>query len=377
MDTGKTANQVVLNIFSYLGILGEVHLPIQVSNYESKRPLCLLTEDPRDVDSLLYLLNQFKDSKIFSVLKFKSMELPNYCIGIHPVQPYDTLDAITRFGTMNKFFTVLIIGGTVPDALQNAADVIVIPSNTVSVRDVEELDATLQDVKKFLRSHPDQLQMELDQLSTTKEAMEHPNDALYINFLLAIRLYCRWFRSCHTATEHDTLYQSLLDELSSVLQASEDYLEEFDVADIFIDLFSEYVETHPEVGFCHRKKVDDETLKQMQSDRLIAFDDLYYFISIALLNDICKPLQQQLGRDQLLRRLALHGLIKSRSGKYAQKTYFPNISTDSRNTRPCFIWIQKSYFEDLGCLLPEEGGCSNNDFREDFKTQLPDFTTRG
>ena len=188
---------IVSDFFQLLSIAAELYEPLNAYQYELPKGICLLTEEPEQLDSLLLSLKQLEDVEVLYSSKTSKLSLPNYKLCIYAPQKYDKAESIHNFLNSPGFLTAVIVGGSIPDKFTDKYKVF-IPSESFS----RDLDDEISDIKDFLRNHPDFMENELSLFESCADFMNHSDKPpLYIQLLIAAKMYCLWHRSIHSEYE--------------------------------------------------------------------------------------------------------------------------------------------------------------------------------
>lgn len=220
-DEIKIANDFIL----LLSITAELYKPLNTYQYGLTKGICLIAEEPNEIDSLLMNLAQLEDVEILNSANTLKLSLPNYKLGAYAIQKYDKPEVINKFLTLPGFLTSVIVGGSVPDNLPDSYKV-VLPAGSFSYSDARNLDGEVSDIKCFLRSHPACMENELELFESSTDFMAFENKPpLFIPLLIAAKMYCLWHRSFHSESETETRHSSLLDSINGIFKLTEESLD--------------------------------------------------------------------------------------------------------------------------------------------------------
>lgn len=361
MEENHKSNKIVNDILCLLPIMAELHAPINYYHYDLLKGLCILIEDPDDADHLLYTLNNLKDIQIMKSPRIKHSNLPNFKFALYSMQKNDSPDTLKDFLTTSRFLTAVIVSGAVPNHMPDT-HIIVIPKSPVAHHDTELLNSEISAVKNFLRDNPYTMEEELEKFSTSVEYMEHPGmSPLYMQMHIAARMYQLWYRNCHCESETRNRYFNLLHSIENISKASENYIDNVELSDIFVELFLNYAEKHRELHFIHINAATDKACDLMRKNGNIIFhDDLYYYLTENIFKIISQPLLKSFQLTYIKENLRISGILCSNNCQNnnftRKKILFTESGIDSRNR---FLWLDKKFFESWDKLSPEERETTN------------------
>lgn len=367
---------IVSDFFQLLSIAAELYEPLNAYQYELPKGICLLTEEPERLDSLLLSLKQLEDVEVLYSSKTSKLSLPNYKLCIYAPQKYDKAESIHNFLNSPGFLTAVIVGGSIPDNFPDTYTVF-LPADSFSYFNARDLDDEISDIKDFLRNHPDFMENELSLFESCADFMNHSDKPpLYIQLLIAAKMYCLWHRSIHSEYETKKRYCSLLQSIQNIFKLTEESLDTIDVSSIVIKLFLDYTKNNPKIRFATPDEVDERTYRQLENGNLILFDHMFYYVSEMILKKICCPLLKSfrwLYIKENLRTAKILYCNSCQTKTYTRKKVLPNcIGIDSR---PRFLWLRKNYFIFPDNLAPEERRTYNDEDlpRNSRNKYLPDI----
>lgn len=355
MEQIKNEVEIVADFFRLLSLAAELYEPLKIYQYGLTKGICLLFEEADQLDSLIFNLKQLEDVEIIYSPKTSKLNLPNYKLCIYAAQKYDKKDDIHNFLTSPRYLTAVIVGGSIPDNLPDTYKVF-LPANCFSYSDARDLDSEISDIKDFLRSHPDSMENELDLFETCTDFMNASDKPpLYIQLLIAAKMYCLWHRSFHSEYETKSRHSLLLQSIQNIFKLTEENLDTIDLSSTIIKLFLNYTENNPEIRYATPDEVDEKMYRQLERDNLILFDHSFYYVSETLMKKICSPLLQSFRWLYIKENLRISEILYCnlcQDKNYTRKKALPNCLCNDR--RPRFLWLRKKYFTFPDNLAPEE-----------------------
>lgn len=379
MEKDTKNNQMIQNTIRIISIMSELHMPISYFHYNLPKGLCLVAEDPEYTDDLLCAFNRINDFHILHSPQITNSDLPNYKFAIYEPHRNDKLDILNNFLTAPRFLTALLVSGVIPDNLPNSY-IIVIPSGSISDKDTQILNAEICYFKNFIRDRPEILEEELKKFNTEDDFFNRPiNSPLYVQMLLAAKMYKICYRSKYSESETALRYNNILTSLERIFDFSENFLENTDLSDIVINLFLRYIENHNEIFYSPPDKVEARIYKHVSEGNVIFFDDSFYFVAEKLLKKICDPLLESFSWIYIkenLRQAEILYCNRCQPINYTRKKLL--ITEYGIETRNRFLWLRKEVFVSWDRLSPEERSKTNEEFLsgQAGTRSLPDFGKR-
>lgn len=324
----------------------------------------LLQEYGHDLDSGIILIAEndrraWQLEKAFvenldarSVSKLKKIEGPlNYRMILHVYRRSDKLDAIIDFLHQKDFLPVLIVGGIVPDGLSENAYIIKFDATDIEVRNIS---ISYGGFERYVLDNVEYVLGQLKNLKFENIIDLYDIDREFECFLhtsIAVgkiwKCYMREIFDKHKdikETDVDTkaaiVLKDFVDSAVRAIELMEAYDSSYDVQGSVRDCLIGYIQVH---GYKVIQDISEATDKT-DFDKVILYDDDFYYIKNRLFTDICSPLLETISTVQLKKHMQEAGILKcdnTAKGTYSPKVSLPSLTDGSSTVRHRFIKILK------------------------------------
>lgn len=346
---GKSDQTYKINIWPVEMLTGTSFLRFLLQEYghDLDSGIILIAENDRRAWQIERSFIENLDARSIPRLRQKIETPLNYQMGLHVYKRSDRIEAIIDFLHQKDFLPVLIVGGIVPDGLSENAYVM-------------KFDATDTEIKNISRSYAgfrkyvlDNVEYVLEQLKNLKfkDIMDlYDIDREFECFLRTStavgkiwKCYMREIFDKHkNIKETEVDYKSALvfkifvDSAFHAIELMEAYDSSYDIPGSVRDCLIRYIKEHDYKAIQDISEATDET----DFDKVILYDDDFYYIKNRLFTDICSPLLETISTVQLKKYMQEAGILKcdnTAKGTYSPKVSLPSLSDGASTVRHRFI----------------------------------------
>lgn len=370
---GKSDQTYKMNIWPVEMLTGTSFLRFLLQEYghDLDSGIILIAENDRRAWQIERAFIENLDARSIPRLRQKIEKPLNYQMGLHVYKRSDRIETIIDFLHQKDFLPVLIVGGIVPDGLSENAYVM-------------KFDATDTEIKNISRSYAgfrkyvlDNVEYVLEQLKNLKfkDIMNlYDIDREFECFLRTStavgkiwKCYMREIFDKHKdikETEVDyksaLVFKIFVDSAFHAIELMEAYDSSYDVPESVRDCLIRYMKEH---GYKVIRDISEATDKT-DFDKVILYDDDFYYIKNRLFTDICSPLLETISTVQLKKYMQEAGILKcdnTAKGTYSPKVSLPSLSDGSSTVRHRFIKMLKDPLKTDEGLSLEDHFCIYGD----------------
>ena len=362
MELANSDYTLIMDTLTLFSLLGEFHNPLTAIGYAPAKGLILCNDSPSEGDRWIGNLRQLKDITEITSIRRQYFSVPNFHLGLYFFQKYDSVENIRVLLKQDSFQPLVVCNSIVPDELVDLADTVSLPLD--SLANNTPSFAELANCKQFFRESPNNLMVALTQAVTSKNFLELQNaelDFLLVDLLTIVaEVFLFWFRSQHSEEETTIRKNTLQLNMQKLSQNHLNNYETVDLADTFVHVFYEYLNSHSDISYCPFNRVEGDALIHLKSGQTILWDSNYYFISCELMKTICQPLLKEIGWQKILSNLTREGIISVSSNQQANYTRKRTVyNAFGQIERPRFIYLNKESLRSNDYISPEERGKDN------------------
>lgn len=274
----------------------------------------------------------------------KRREYPeNYCCGFLVLKKYITLEEADDFLSEKDFLPIVICGGLFPDCLKSnryifrlrEADLESIATQTFAMEIKKFRTYVIGNVEEVCRIFEEQK----TSIARMKYSGAREQRSIY-NFLLAVgAVYVGYWRRTHTEKEATEFFNAYVREMQKRLAHMPEFAGGDVLSEMLASLVWEYLYKIQNIVVADIEKMDEEVEAAIREQRVILYDEKFYYFPPALLMKICDPLLQTASETDLKRRLREKKIIYCNSADYTVKKTIVNVYGMPERKR--FFWTYK------------------------------------
>lgn len=376
---GNDKRTSVLNYWTILILEGTSFLNILLQEYgrDLDSGIILIAENNRRAWQLEKMLIDNTDARSISKLK-ENIEKPlRYQMGIHVYKKSDKIDAIIDFLHHKNFLPIIIVGGIVPDELSEAAYMIKFDATDKAFKTISK---SYQRFKRYILDNIKYVKIQLMNLKV-ENALSHYNVDIEYGYFLYTSMAVGKIWKCYmyevfnndknikeneVGKIADIFFEDFMHSTVRAIKLMEDYATSYDdIPGTIRDCMIDYMEKHKDIMMQDISNIKDDS----GLDKVILYDDNFYYIKNALFSDIFSPLLETISTVQLKKYMQGAGILQCDNTK--KGTYTPKVSLHfSKNgatpSRHRFIKIIKgSIRTDEGLSLEDHLAFYGNDKTND------------
>lgn len=324
---------------------------LQEYGHDLDSGIILIAENDRRAWQLERAFIENLDARPISALKQKIERPLNYQMGLHVYRRSDRIDAIIDLLHQKDFLPVLIVGGIVPDDLSENAYIIKSDATDIEIKNISR---SYVGFKTYVLGHLRYIQGQLKNLKFESTLNSYDIEREFECFLrtsMAVgkiwKLYVREIFDKHKdikETEIDTkaaaIFDIFMDSAVHAIRLMEAYNSSYDVPEAIRDCFIRYMGEH---GYGVLQDIS-ETTDKTDFDKMILYDDDFYYVKNKLFTDICSPLLETISTVHLKKLMQGAGILRcdhTAKGTYTPKVSLPSPKDGSPTVRHRFIKILK------------------------------------
>lgn len=359
---GNDKQTSVLNYWTILMLEGTsfLHILLQEYGHDLDSGIILIAENDRMAWQLEKMFVDNADAKSIPKLK-ENIEKPfRYQMGIHVYKKSDKLEAVIDFLHRKNFLPMLIVGGVVPDGLSENAYVIKFDATDKAFKTISR---SYQRFKRYVLDNIKYVKKQLMNLKV-ENALSHYDVGSEYGYFLYTSMAVGKIWKCYmyevlnndknikeneVGKNADVFFEDFMRSAVRMIKLMEDYATSYDdIPGTVRDCLIDYLERHRDVVMQDISNIKDDS----GLDKMILYDDGFYYIKNTLFSDIFSPLLETISTVQLKRYMQGAGMLQcdnTKKGTYTPKVslHFPKDgSTPSRHR---FIKIIK------GSIQTDEG----------------------
>lgn len=338
--------------------------------------IILISENDRRAWQIERAFIENLDARSIPRLRQKIEKPLNYQMGLHVYKRSDRIEAIIDFLHQKDFLPVLIVGGIVPDGLSENAYVMKYDATDTEIKNISRF---YEGFRKYVL---DNVEYVLEQLKNLKfeDIMDlYDIDREFEYFLrtsIAVgkiwKCYMRDIFDKHKdikETEIDyksaLVFKIFVDSAAHAIELMGAYDSSYDIPGSVRDCLIGYIKEH---GYGVMQDIS-QTTDKTDLDKMILYDEDFYYIKNKLFTDICSPLLETISTVQLKKYMQEAGILKcdnTAKGTYSPKVSLPSLTDGSSTVRHRFIKMFKDPLKTDEGLSLEDHFCvyGNNETNE-------------
>ncbi len=283
-----------------------------------------------------------------TVIDRKMPKTENYELGFKIVNTGMKEEQAEEFLGKEDFLPVLVTGGVLPSYLRTQHFFLRIRETDMKVLDDVNFQVKMQGLKAFIIENINVF-IE-DTQKAVNENKPYVRTLLYIENLLS-QYYQRYYEL--KKEEADEMVDELGKFTEKLLKTSEDIIHaNGDVREEISDRFFQFVATNQELVMLD---VKGEMIPMISKDKVIWFDDEYYYLTDAMLRKVCGKVLELVSVNELKAILREEGILYcDASGDYSIKIV---VKTQNGEKRPRVLKLRKLY-------LTVDGECLEDIYQE-------------
>ena len=355
-EVGKINGNKQFYDFAFLiGAYAQVRFFIQREHLDFQKGLLIITENHRTSEQIKVLLGEKMGAREIRNCA-QVPKIPNNCIGFHMYKYHECEKFILDFMENPKFLPIVISDFILPEYLREYVYCIDGSDFLYSRFYEQKLQNDCVEFFEFVKNNIPAIFREINRTRNTElfQKAETANNVFSSALIIALNILKNFWETKYRESEVNRLYTRYKYIVKSITRKSMEFEEEYDITDIINKIFDLYLAENP-VLFCNILEVDGNVDKALNMGKAILFDDSFYYITDALLRDICTQLFQNVSFITIKYQLRAHGIIDcgiNKNNNFTVKKVFVNVYGQVRRER--FIKFRKSFFQTNDSLGLEE-----------------------
>lgn len=282
------------------------------------------------------------------VIDRKMPKMENFELGFKIVNTGMKEEQAEEFLGKEDFLPVLVTGGVLPSYLRTQHFFLRIRETDMKVLDDVNFQVKMQGLKAFIIENINVF-IEDTQIEVSKN-MPYVRTLLYIENLLL-----QYYRRNYELKEEEAneVVEKFGKFTGKLIKTSEDIIHASgDVREEISDRFFQFVATNQELVVLD---VNDEINPMISKDKVIWYDDEFYYLTDAMLRTACEKVLEVVSVNELKAILREEGILYcDASGDYSIKII---VKTQNGKQRPRVLKLRKLY-------LTVDGECLENIYQE-------------
>lgn len=332
-------------VLQFIQAFGFCRFLFQNNDYDLEKGIVLVADDDRHAQEVADAILTTVDSREMRYFSSKVKKPFNYEIGLHLYRKYDKEQELLEFLVEKEFTPIVIVGGILPEFMEENAYVFRISLKGSDVRRFEEM---YKKMKMGVLSHLEHLKYEIKNLKSSKLFKHFDIDESYRRCFEIIALTGKaWELVIRESNDEEISERWVNDycEASAIaLRTMDDLCGICDVSEAVRKCVVTYI-------LQNEVKLKDLHMLTDGSIETIWYDADYYYFTEPFLKKICKPLQNTVSFQQIKTELYEAGVLvcnNTKNRNFTVKKSCFDIQT-GRESRMRFLRLVK--YE----LLSDEG----------------------
>lgn len=269
-----------------------------------------------------YCENAGKNGRRIYKWKREKMQVPNFCCGMMLLNP-KKLDEAMLFLEEAEFFPVVVTGGILPSELRCARYIFRATHEDMMYMQKEESADLVREFRTFIISETETICKVISSTKNSTALAEYQGNAEYRRLFAACvaigKVYKRYLEQSASDGDAERFWEDFLLETDRRIQMIPDFASGEDLCEVTTDLVWSYVEQRGNVLLADAERIFAEAYEALVENRLIVYDDKYYYLSTALFVAIFQPLLQTMSVPELKKRMFDEGILRCNSSDYTVK----------------------------------------------------------
>lgn len=357
MGEGEKTVQVTIkfggDIFLLLNVLSEIRPLLIDADLDFESGIIIFCEDGRKVVELQKSMINAGAEYVKNLGKNDS-KIRNNQIGLHVYFKYDREADIIDFLKNDGFTPVILLGGVMPELLQEWSNVIVFERDM----DIQML-RVLENFQRFVayaHKNSNAIQKALKLFQTSEIFLQNTSNSMFhISLEAAAEIFCNYYREGHTELKTVQKRRNLSQEIVHVMGISEIYAEKFDSCDMVRKAVLNYVDENLQIQIGKVDDIDGAMTKAIEREEAILLDTEYYFIPEKILRCACESFRDVASILSVKKALWEEGHLCCNGTKEANFTVKKTvINAYGQCFRPRFLKMRRDFFESQDSLGLQE-----------------------
>lgn len=338
--------QQFYDILKIIGIYASARFILHIAQVDFDKGLIMLVEESEHIPAFTKALTEELGAVIVKNINSKKILVPNNITIVHVYHKYDSREAVFRFMEAEEFFSVLVIGGVIPEDIGEAAYILKV-EHTSGLSSDHCIQEELKSVASFVKNNASIVQKELSLLKTSERFINSENNgsAFWVGLMAAESIYKLYFRDTHT--EYDTLLKEerLCEAINRCVLKARELREKEDVVDAVKKVVFDYLMHHSDIICGSVDKIEGDLNVKLKNGLAILYDSNFYFVPEALFKYACSSLLQSVSFTEIKRQLKENGIIICNNTDTTNFTVKKVLITSyGEKVRDRYLKIRKEFF---------------------------------
>lgn len=266
----------------------------------------------------------------------------NYKIGLLVLQGQKQSE-IKAYLDETDFLPVVIAGGILPPYLRTGRYIFRVHDEDVAALRGAEFSSLMTRFKKYVTKNINVIWPLLRQLPTSTIWQEYQGDmetrCLYEILIATAEVVKMFVRHESDEETANTVWIEFYRECMRRIEEIPDFAGGEILASEVPDIFTEYLENHPEISVSSTIGLSDVVFAMVLQGEAILYDDEYYYLPEKLFRKVFAPFLETVSIIELKKQFAEGEIIKKTSEDYTAKKQFSTKS--GMRERKRMIWFNK------------------------------------
>ena len=316
-----------------------LRVPINEAAITTVGGAIIVVDSINDAHRFIELFEKLGIAQMCEELPITSGKFYNFEAAIHIFRQSDDKEALLKYLETRECYPVIVVIGIVPEFLEGYGYIFRFRNEKV-----DNL-AWYRDFREWIVNHVPLVMEEIKRSKTSSyaEVNEVESPSLYA-FALATSQVWKSFMLSESVPENEARewQESLLLWTVKALRNRDRFTGIYQVAEAVKDMLYKYIDEN-ECYVIAIDEFDEYVYSAIMNNRVILFDDEFYWIPNTLLEKICAPLLKVVTFEHVKRELMEEGVLSCGNGKkksYTTKKLF-TIGNDKTSVRPRLIKIKR------------------------------------
>lgn len=337
------------NILRILGVYASICYILRINQMDFDKGLVLLIEESEQIPAFTKVLIEELGAITIKNIHSKKIMAPNNKVIVHVFHKYDSREAISRFLEEDKFFPVLVVGGVIPEGIEEAAYIITgehtLITGFLSGHCIQE---ELRSFENFVENNFPIIQNEISKLKTSEQFINsvHSFSPFWVGLMAAESIYKVYFRSFHS--EYDTHIEDtqICQAINTYTIKDREIREKEDVVDAVKKVVFDYLMDGSDLIIGNLNKIEGDLVPRLKMGTAIIYDTDFYFVPELIFKSACSSLLQSVSFTEIKRQLKYNGYLVCNNTDTTNFTVKKVIVTSyGERIRDRYLKIRKEFFQ--------------------------------
>lgn len=330
-----------------LGVYASVRFILNIVRMDFGKGLVVLVEESEQIPEFVKVLTEELGAVIVKNMNSKKFIVPNNRVIVHVFHKYDSREAVAHFLEEDKFFPVLVVGGVIPEDIEEAAYIVKAEHTLITRFSNEHIQEELRSIEDFVKNNFPIIQRELNLLKTSEQFITstYNGSAFWVGLMAAEKIFELYFRNLHS--EYDTQIKAaqICEVVNACILKDREVREKEDVADAVKKIVFDCLMDDPDLIVGNLNKIEGDLVSKLKMGTAIICDTDFYFVPETIFRSACSSLLRSVSFTEIKRQLKDNGYLVCNNTDTTNFTVKKVIITlQGEKIRERFLKVRKEFF---------------------------------